>query len=212
MGKLRNSGRRSGRGKPITKTPAHWRGSNVPGRGRTRRTTPGRMRKGSWRSAFRDVRPILLIIALVTLWWIADDPARIGAPDLLATDQQVIDAQFALCDDRGFSSACVVDGDTISIDRQSIRVIGIDTAEKDGLCEAEVVLARQSTRALQEWLNRGPFTIQRHWGEDDRDRYGRLLRVFWRKGANGGRDEAEGWMVTNGGARRYDGGTRAKWC
>ena len=187
------------RGKRTRRTPPHWRGSNV------------RARRESWGEAMSAVRPMLLLIALVAVWLVWDKPALIGLPDLRATDPVEIDYRFPLCGPPDYPRSCVVDGDTVRIDGTRIRVLGIDTAETEARCAAEAERAERSTLALQEWLNRGPFTMQGRLG-DNEDKYGRPLRTLWREGENGTRDEAATFMRTFGGARRNDGEARGDWC
>ncbi|MEP3144956.1 hypothetical protein [Qipengyuania citrea] len=89
--------------------------------------------------------------------------------------------------------------------KTSVRVVGIDTAEKDAGCPAEAVQAEASTRALQGWLNRGPFRMT-HRLDEPTDRYGRALRTVYRLRSDGREDRQADFMRREGGARGYWGG------
>lgn len=77
---------------------------------------------------------------------------------------------------------CVIDGDTIHYNGQSIRIEGFNTPEvfSPG-CEAEKALGDRATLRLAQLLNQGPFEIVDDGGSE-RDKYGRLLRVLERNG------------------------------
>lgn len=98
----------------------------------------------------------------------------------------------------------VIDGDTIVVRGQTIRVMGLDAPEIHGACPAEIALAQRARARLQALLS-GAYTIERH----GRDRYGRdLARV---RDAQG-RDVAS-VLVAEGLARAYTGrGPRGGWC
>jgi endonuclease YncB( thermonuclease family) len=66
---------------------------------------------------------------------------------------------------------CVVDGDTLWLDGEKIRVVNIDAPEVDGRCRAESARAADATRALARLVSNRPVRLVRQ-GED---RYGRTL-------------------------------------
>lgn len=66
---------------------------------------------------------------------------------------------------------CVVDGDTLWLDGEKIRLLNIDAPEVRARCSAEKQRAGAATRELAFLLNRQPIRVQRQ-GED---RYGRTL-------------------------------------
>src|SRR5690606_41562414 len=106
---------------------------------------------------------------------------------------------------------CVIDGDTFKIGARTIRVVGIDAAELAGKCRAEIAQAETSTRALQDWLTRGAFTM----ASDPRaptDKAGRQLITVTRVAAGGGEERLADHMIRKGGARRYGGATLHGWC
>ena len=181
-------------------------------RGKTRSVPPARFkpRPPGWRDAFVSLRPWLLLIGFVTMAYIFTLPGAFSAPGWLSSEPQVIEGRFTRCG-RGRGYYCVVDGDTFKLGNTSVRVVGIDTAEKDADCAAEAVQAEASTRALQAWLNRGPFRMT-HRLDEPIDRYGRSLRTVYRLRPNGSEDRLADFMRAEGGARGYWGGGRGGWC
>jgi endonuclease YncB( thermonuclease family) len=93
--------------------------------------------------------------------------------------------------------ARVIDGDTIDIEGQRIRLHGIDAPETFQTCIADDVAwpcGRQATEALVEFINASPVRCE---GEDT-DRYGRTIAVCYVRGT-----DIEAWMVVNGWALAY---------
>ena len=69
---------------------------------------------------------------------------------------------------------CVVDGDTIWLNGEKIRIVGYDTPEPtSNVCGGahEIDLAHRATARLIELMNQGNFTVERQGN----DRYGRTL-------------------------------------
>lgn len=66
---------------------------------------------------------------------------------------------------------CVVDGDTVWIEGEKIRLLDIDAPEMNGKCPAEQAQARRARDRLIVLLNSRDVTIER----DGKDRYGRTL-------------------------------------
>lgn len=158
-------------------------------------------------AAFRWLRPWLLLAVFLLVAAIVNalpDPI----PFLPGAGRQEVPAlAWRACGDRRDAGHCVVDGDTVRIEGETIRLLGLDAPELAGACEAERIAARAARDALLGWLNRGAFTIT---GEG-RDKYGRPLRRFSRGRAIGGSDAA-GTLIAAGVARPYDGDGRAGWC
>lgn len=99
--------------------------------------------------------------------------------------------------------ARVVDGDTIRVDGEPVRVIGLDAPEIRGRCPAEVAAARRAKARMAELIANG-VTLRPH----GRDRYRRLLAVVM---DSRGRDVAA-VMIREGLARPYGGERRESWC
>jgi endonuclease YncB( thermonuclease family) len=169
-----------------------------------------RRRASTWRGAFRSLRPWLLLIALLTLAFILKDAPSVSIPYLSGTQRQEIPAlAWQSCDRTAGARHCVVDGDTVRIAGETIRVTGLDTPELAGACEAERIAARAARDALTAWLNEGAFTIAGN-DADAQDKYGRPLRAFTR-GPAAGSSVAEA-LIARGVARPYAGGARPSWC
>jgi endonuclease YncB( thermonuclease family) len=118
--------------------------------------------------------------------------------------QQTIRASFGFCHTGGGTN-CVVDGDTIWLAGEKIRVADIDAPEThEPRCAAEQALGDRATRRLRELLNNGAVSLQPI--DRDEDRFGRKLRIVLVDGASVGER-----LVDEGLARRYAGGRRP-WC
>ncbi|WP_345719702.1 thermonuclease family protein [Qipengyuania xiapuensis] len=110
-----------------------------------------------------------------------------------------------LCGD-GPRRNCVVDGDTLWLNGDKIRVADIDTPEIGSpQCDYEYDLGMQATYRFRDLLNEGPFAVQ-GIGERDSDQYGRKLRVITRNGRSIG-----DMLVSEGLARTWT-GRREPWC
>ena len=113
-------------------------------------------------------------------------------------------ANFGLCHTGGGTN-CVVDGDTLWLGGQKIRVADIDAPEThDPRCARERALGDQATRRLRQLLNGGAVSLEAI--DRDQDKYGRKLRIVLVDGRSVG-----GTLVDEGLARRYAGGRRP-WC
>ena len=101
---------------------------------------------------------------------------------------------------------CVVDGDTLWLNGDKIRVADIDTPEiGNPKCDAEYDLGMRATYRFRDLLNEGPFSVE-GIGDRDTDQYGRQLRVLTRDGRSIG-----DMLVSEGLARTWT-GRRATWC
>jgi endonuclease YncB( thermonuclease family) len=83
-------------------------------------------------------------------------------------------AALAVCPPQGARVNCVVDGDTLWLNGEKIRIAEIDTPEINGRCSAERALALRARGRLVELLRAGPVRFQRV----GKDRYGRTLARF----------------------------------
>ena len=99
----------------------------------------------------------------------------------------------------------VVDGDTIRLGRERIRIIGLDAPESGNLarCDAERKLSALATMTLRETIEGKFIEIRR----DGHDRYGRTLAYV---NIRGGGSVAE-LMIRQRLAVRFGNG-RPDWC
>ena len=148
------------------------------------------------------------MIALASAYW-AEDGA-FEPPGFLLSEGQQVEGGFTRCGP-GRGAFCVIDGDTFKILDRSIRVVGIDTAEVAAACRAEAAQAEASTKALQAWLSRGPFTMHARLDQPT-DRYDRELMIVTRARSDGSEERLADYMREEGGARSYWGGFRGGWC
>ncbi len=104
------------------------------------------------------------------------------------------------------SQLTVVDGDTVRLAGQAIRLIGFDTPETyRAECASERRLGDAATDRLRDLLARATSAQLAYLPR--RDQYGRELARLMVNG----RDVAD-IMVGEGLARRYTGGHRQSWC
>ena len=97
-----------------------------------------------------------------------------------------------------------VDGDTLAIGTERVRVIGLDAPELHGQCPIEIALAREARDRRAMLVRRGVRLSPR-----GRDRYGRLLAVVLDAQGRG----VAAVMIAEGLARPYDGRSRRQgWC
>lgn len=97
---------------------------------------------------------------------------------------------------------CVVDGDTIWVKGEKIRLEGFNAPEMNGSCDRERRMAIQSRDELRRALNGRAFTIERN----GKDRYGRTLATV----RVGGRDVGSG-LISKGLAHEWR-GFKESWC
>lgn len=128
-----------------------------------------------------------------------------GAEAAAATPgDSAIGTRFGFCH-TGAGTNCVVDGDTIWLGGEKIRVADIDAPEThDARCAREQALGDRATRRLRQLLAGVVVSLRRT--DRDRDQYGRKLRIVLVDGRSVG--EA---LVDEGLARRYA-GRRRPWC
>jgi endonuclease YncB( thermonuclease family) len=107
----------------------------------------------------------------------------------------------AVAQDRILGVASVIDGDTIEIHGQRIRLFGIDAPESSQLCLRPTGerwrCGQQSSFALADRIGRATVRCEPR----DMDRYGRVVAV-----CSANNEDLNRWMVLNGWAvafRRY---------
>lgn len=110
---------------------------------------------------------------------------------------------LAICPESGPRASCVVDGDTLWLGTEKVRLAGIDTPETDqAKCPSERAAGERAKRRLHQLVNSGPLSITR----TGKDRYGRTLATLYVNGVDVG-----SVMIAEGHAREYAGGRRP-WC
>ncbi len=121
-------------------------------------------------------------------------------PLLLALATPAAAEPWPVCHRGQPKAACVVDGDTLWLAGEKIRLVRIDAPEASHpRCPAEQALAARATAALAEILGAGPVTIERRGV----DRYGRTLATVRAGGADAGEE-----MMRRGLAQEWPG----DWC
>ncbi|QYJ07564.1 thermonuclease family protein [Qipengyuania flava] len=128
----------------------------------------------------------------------------------MTTEPVTLDARWTPCG-RGRGHYCVVDGDTIRIGSERVRILGLDTPEIEGRCDGESALALRAKERMLRWLNAGRVTTRTRI-DRPRDQYGRQLREVYRHFPDGSREYAADVLVADGLARPYNGGSRGGWC
>jgi endonuclease YncB( thermonuclease family) len=108
---------------------------------------------------------------------------------------------ITVAQDRIIGVAFVIDGDTIEIHGQRIRLFGIDAPESSQLCVRPTGerwrCGQQGSFALSDRIGRATVSCQPR----DVDRYGRVVAICFK-----GEEDLSRWMVTTGWAvafRRY---------
>ena len=184
---------------------------------------------------FATVVGLALAAWLVSAWWQSIDDGSDGWPDAPIEWNEVQDvprplddvvdeawrergrdggyadagspapgAGFGLCHSGGGTN-CVVDGDTLWIGGEKVRLADIDAPEThEPRCAAEQALGNRATMRLHALVNGGAITMS-GIGRDA-DGYGRKLRIVAVDGVSVGET-----LVGEGLARWYAGGRRS-WC
>ena len=148
----------------------------------------------------------LLLLAVLLLAGALLDPSIIRPFGPLAARPEQIDARFVRCGQGAPPFACVVDGDTFRLGARSVRITGIDAPElHDAKCPAELALANRAADRLTLLLNQKPIELVGHVF-NDRDKYGRDLRVVWH-----GDTSIGDTLQKEGLAHRYV-GVKSSWC
>lgn len=105
---------------------------------------------------------------------------------------------IAACPDHGKRYTCVVDGDTVWLEREKMRIAEIDTPELNGRCQYERVKARGARTRLVQILNTSEVRFERI----GKDRFGRTLVKM---------PEVSEQLIREGLARKWS-GRRESWC
>lgn len=130
--------------------------------------------------------------------------APAASPTMESQGAPATSRRFTICHTGG-GIDCVVDGDTLWVGGEKIRVADIDAPETHPpRCAYEADLGDRATRRLAELVNADPFELR--IVDREVDRYGRKLRVLVRNGRSLG-DQ----LVAEGLARTWE-GRRRPWC
>lgn len=168
-----------------------------------------RGRQDRQRGAALSVIPVLLGAALlggISGMMLGPDAPVVGAAPLALTGTPVAPHRFARCGS-GPRVTCVVDGDTIWLEGEKIRLADFDTPEiSEPRCAAEKALGERATERLIVLLNSGPVSLAPNPEGHASDRYGRSLQIALVNGQSVG-DK----LVAEGLAHRWD-GRRHPWC
>ncbi|MCL6684033.1 thermonuclease family protein [Sphingomonas alba] len=134
--------------------------------------------------------------------WIGDRLSQ--KPVATATGASSVRESFHFCHTGGGTN-CVVDGDTIWLQGENIRIADIDAPETHEYdCASEKALGDRATQRLLQLVNSGTITLKSV--DRDADVYGRKLRLVLVDGHDVGDT-----LVNEGLARYYQGGKRP-WC
>lgn len=109
----------------------------------------------------------------------------------------------------GASAASIrtIDGDTIEVDGETIRILNIDTPEiRHAQCDAERRLGEVAKNRVRQLLAGGTIGIRRGDGSRMTDKYGRTLAVIDINGVDIGEQ-----LISEGLARPWT-GKRRSWC
>lgn len=116
-----------------------------------------------------------------------------------------VTGDFALCG-VSFGRDCVIDGDTIEVNGERIRMLDFDTPEiSEPKCASEYAKGQEAKFRLLELLNSGTVQI-RSSGARDSDKYGRKLRLVLVDGRSVGDT-----LIAEGLAWPWE-GRRHAWC
>ena len=162
-------------------------------RKRPSRSRPWKGRR--WRIPRDTVLPAFLLV-LLGLWLYDPDTPKEATARVQTSTVQSVDP----------NRMTVVDGDTVRLAGETIRLVGFDTPETyRAQCNAERARGDAATERLRELLARASSARLAYLPR--RDQYGRDLAQLMLDG----QDVAD-VMVGEGLARRYSGGQRQSWC
>lgn len=144
-------------------------------------------RKHAWLPTTREFALSSIIAGVLATAWFSTTPERSSNGVAAATPAEVL-----------VGRASIIDGDTLEIHGDRIRLVGIDAPEADQTCpDAGGQLWRCGQRAALALADKiGQATVSCEG--DARDRYRRLLAI-----CQAGGDDLGAWLVTEGWALAY---------
>ena len=180
-----------------------WAKRQIERKHNRRRQNHGKRRKRTSRYSWQGFAVVGVMIAAATAWELK--PASWGsAPAATPSGATEVRASFGFCHTGGGYN-CVVDGDTIWLEGQNIRIADIDAPEThDYSCAKEKELGDQATQRLRELVNSGPITLRSI--DRDEDTYGRKLRLVLVN------EISVGDTLVREGLVRYYGSGKMPWC
>ena len=146
---------------------------------------------------------VVVLVAGIAAWELAPS-SWFSSPVAAASGATEVRASFGLCHTGGGTN-CVVDGDTIWLEGENIRIADIDAPEThDYRCLEEQALGTRATQRLHTLVNSGAVTLGSV--DRDQDRYGRKLRLVFVDG------KGVGDTLVSEGLARYYRGAKQPWC
>lgn len=137
-----------------------------------------------------------------SMTFVGQHPSAATEPAAVAST--TITTQLPVCAHTHLPS-CVVDGDTIRLAGESIRLADIDAPEIfSPKCASEKALGTRATARLVALINAGPFEVVT--AGRSKDLYGRSLRIVERD------RQSLGLMLVDDGLARVWDGKRRPWC
>ena len=166
-----------------------------------RRRTPRRTLSGLLPNA-REIKLALIggaaLFAAWSLWGQPDGASRIDVELPSSTTQSPQQSSGAVSNSALVGRASVIDGDTLEIHGQRVRLIGIDAPESDQACLNATGQSwrcgQRAALALADRIDAATVTCE----GNERDRYGRLLAVCKARG-----EDLGAWIVKEGLALAY---------
>ena len=152
----------------------------------------------------------LAFTAVASLGWVAwSQTPQLGMLRVAAQLHGSENIRLTMCGNRRNTAdkTCLVDGDTLWLHGENIRLKDFDTPEpQSAICggEAEVALAKRASARLLELLNNNPWTIER-FGLDSTSSKRRLATI-----RINGQDVGD-VLIEEGLARRWPDGEEF-WC
>lgn len=129
-------------------------------------------------------------------------PKQMPTKNPIEHDQGVLSASNTILETAVVTK--VVDGDTIDVSLhgapQKIRIIGINTPESVDPRRGVQCFGLEASHIAKEKLTGQGVLLEKDPSQDERDKYGRLLRFVW---TDSGKTDFGAWMIANGYAYEY---------
>lgn len=135
-------------------------------------------------SFMQEIKLLITFLAiLLTAFGVIDSPDQLQLPTLISPTPKPTSVLGDQTSMQPAQVVKVVDGDTIRVSfenkEETIRMIGINTPETvDPRREVEC-FGKEASARLKELINGKYVLLEADESQDDRDRYGRLLRYVW---------------------------------